>query len=167
MRVIRIIELPAVEAAWLRARTWWDGLSPRERVLVGTLGALLAIAILVFGVVKPLQAARAAALADIRTYETLNARIRAAGTLGPSTLPAQRTGAPEDILNQSAAAFGLVIQVEAVPGGVRATVPEGNYEAVVNWMADIARTSSLTATRVDLQRRDVPGRVFASVEYRG
>lgn len=167
MSVIRIVELPAVEAAWLRARTWWDGLSPRERILVGTLGTLLAVAILVYGVIRPLQAARATALADIRTYETLNARIRAAGTLGPQSTPTQRTGAPQDILQQSAAGFGLVIQVEATPGGVRAIVPEGNYEAVVNWMADVARTSSLTATRVDMQRRDAPGRVFATVEYRG
>lgn len=166
MRVIRIVELPAVEAAWLRARNWWDGLSPRERILVGTLGVLLAIAVLVYGVIRPLQAARAEALADIRTYETLNARIRAAGTLGPSTLPPQRSGAPQDILTQSAAAFGLVIQVETVPGGVRATVADAPYDAVVNWMADVARTSSLAATRVDLQRRDAPGRVFASVEYR-
>lgn len=166
MRMIRIVELPAVDAALLRVATWWDGLSARERILVGTLGALLAAAVLVYGVIRPLQAMRAAALADIRTYETLNARIRAADGLGPRSGPPPRTGTAADIVTQSAGTFGLQVQVEAVPGGVRATVPEASYDSVMNWMADVARTSSLTAARVDLQRRPAPGRVFASVEYR-
>ncbi|SOB86574.1 general secretion pathway protein M [Sphingomonas guangdongensis] len=166
MRVTRIVDLPAIDAAWLRARTWWDGLSPRERVLVGTLGALLAVAVLVWGIIKPLQAARADALADIRTYETLNARIRAAGTLGAPAGPPPRTGAPADMLRQSAGGFGLQPQVEAVPTGVRATIPDGDYAAVVNWMADVARTTPLAATRIDLRRTGVTGRVFAQVEYR-
>lgn len=166
MKVTRIVELPAFEAAWLRARTWWDGLSSREKVLVGTLGVLLALAILVYGVVKPLQAARADAMADIRTYETLNARIRAAGTLGPPAGPPPRTGAPVDMLTQSAAGFGITPQVEATPAGVRATVADGDYAAVVNWMADVARTTPLTATRVDLRRLGTAGRVWAQVEYR-
>ena len=50
-----------------RLRDSWAGLSPRERVAVGVLGALLAVALLVYGVVTPLQAARAQALSDIRS----------------------------------------------------------------------------------------------------
>ena len=102
MRVIRIIELPALDAALLRLSDWWHGLTRREQLLVGTLGVLLAVAILVYGVIKPLQASRAQSLADIRTYETLNARINAAGTLGAPAGPPPRTGAPADILTQSA-----------------------------------------------------------------
>ena len=150
----------------IRTLDWWSALTPRERVLVGTLGTLLALAILIFGIVKPLQASRAQSLADIRTYETLNARINAADALGPPAGPPPRTGAPLDILTQSAQAFGLQVQVEATPTGVRATVADAPYDAVVNWMADVARTSTLAATRVDLQKRPVPGRVFAQIEYR-
>ena len=90
----------------------------------------------------------------------------AAGALGPPAGPPSRTGAPGDILTQSAQAFGLQVQVEATPTGVRATVPDASYDTVVNWMADVARTSGLVATRVDLQKRPAPGRVFAQVEYR-
>ena len=53
---------------------WWAGLSLQERVLVGVLATLLGLAVLIYGVVKPLQAARADAIADIRGFETLNAR---------------------------------------------------------------------------------------------
>ncbi len=150
----------------VRTVDWWSGLTSRERVLVGTLGTLLMLAVLVFGIIKPLQASRAQSLADIRTYETLNARINAADSLGAPAGPPPRTGAPLDVLTQSAQAFGLQVQVEATPTGLRATVADAPYDAVVNWMADLARTSSLTATRVDLQKRPVPGRVFAQVEYR-
>lgn len=163
MRIVRIVEHPAFE----RLRLWWAGLTPRERVLVGTLGALLAIAVLVYGVVKPIQASRAESLADIRTYETLMARVNAAPALGPATGPAPRTGGAGDILTQSAQGFGLQVMVEATPTGVRATVADAPYDAVVNWMADVARTSSLAATRVDLRKAATPGRVVALIEYRG
>jgi general secretion pathway protein M len=166
MRVIRIVELPAVDSALLRLRSWWDGLTRRERVLVGTLGTLLAVAFLIFAIIKPLQASRANSIADIRTYETLNARINAADTLGVSAGPPPRTGTPAEILAQSAGTFGLQVAVEATPGGVRATVADAPYDAVVNWMADVARTSTLTATRVELQKRASPGRVLAQVDYR-
>lgn len=149
----------------VRVTDWWGGLTPRERILVGTLGALLALAILIFGVIKPMQASRAASLADIRTYETLNARINAADALGPPAGPPPRTGAPADMVMQSAQGFGLQVQVEATPTGMRATVPDASYDAAINWMADVARTTGLVATRVDLQKRGV-GRVFAQVEYR-
>ncbi len=162
MRIVRIVEHPAV----VRLNDWWTGLTPRERVLVGTLGTLLAIAFLVYAVIKPIQTSRAQSIADIRTYETLAARINAAPALGPASGPPPRTGSPVDILTQSAQGFRLTPQVEATPGGVRATLADAPYDAVVNWMADIARTSALTATRVDLQKRETPGRVFAQVEYR-
>jgi len=165
VRVIRIIEMPAVDAALARAGLWWNGLSPRERVLVGTLGVLLAIAVVVYGVVKPLQAIRADALADIRTYETLNARIRAAGTLGQAG-PPPRTGPAPAIVTASASSVGLTVTTEATPGGVRASATDAGYDAVLAWLADLARTSGLSVTRVDLQRGSAPGRVNAVVEFR-
>lgn len=153
----------------LRIREWWGGLSPRERWLVGGMLVLLALAILVFGIVKPLQSARAKAIADIRTYETLNARMRAAGTLGPQASAAvqPRTGTPANIVAGAAQAFNLAVQTDAQPGGVRTTVAEGGYDAVMNWLADIAKTSKLAVTRVDIQKRPTPGMVSAVVDFRG
>lgn len=160
-----MIRIVILEGPMARFGAWWDGLSVRERYLVGTLGALLAALILVYGVIKPLQSMRAQALADIRTYETLNARIRAAGVLGPSG-PPPRVGPADGILTASASATGLVASAERIPGGIRATVADASYDSVMTWLADLARTSSLTVTRVDLQRRAEPGRVTAIVEVR-
>lgn len=155
---------------WARVRDWWSGLSQREKWLVGGMLALLALAILIYGIVQPLQSARAAALADIRTYETLNARIRAAGRLGPQSAAAAvqpRTGTPANIVAGAAQAFNLAVQTEPMAGGVRVTVAEGGYEQVMNWLADIARSSTLAVTRVELQKRPTSGMVSAVVEFRG
>lgn len=163
MRVI-LARLPALDAALIRFDVWWGGLSHRERILVGTMGTLLAAVVLIYGVIKPIQSARAAAIADIRTYETLNARILAAGTLAQPQAP-RRQGAPIRIAGDSAAALGLAAIPEVTPGGVRVTIADASYDTLMAWLADLATTSDLRATRVAIQRRPAPGRVSAVVEF--
>ena len=163
MRVIRVIERPAIEAALARFSAWWDGLSPRERILVGTLGTLLALTILIYGVVKPLQAARADALADIRSYETINARLRAAGP-SPRPATAMRSGPPDQIVTQSAAGFGLAPAVTLTGAGADAVLTDAAYESVLQWVADVERTTPLRAARVEITRA-APGRVAARLSF--
>ncbi len=163
---MRIERSPTIDAALVRFQLWWSGLSPRERVLVGTLGAILAAAILVFGIVQPLQAARAEAIADIRSHETLAARVRAAGTLvAPGTQPKLSDGPPIEAAQAAASAAGL--SVTLTPGGAGATgqVAEASYEAVVGWIAAVERTTVLRARRVEMTKGSAPGRVSANVEF--
>lgn len=163
MRLI-LARMPALDAALIRFDGWWSALSRRERILLGVLATLLAGLILVFGVVKPLQSARAAALQDIRTYETLTARIRAAGTLSANQ-PQRRQGSPSDVILGSAPGFGLAATVAPLSGGARATIADGSYESVLGWLADLSATSSLRITRIDIQRGAAPGRVTATVDF--
>lgn len=166
MSVVRIIRMPALEAALLKAELWWSGLSTRERWLVGTLGGLLAAVILVFGIVKPLQAARAEALADIRTYETLTARVRAAGVLvAPAQRPQLRAEPPAQAVEAAAREAGLTATVAPGGAGLSASVAEAPYEAVVGWIANVERTTPLRARRVELRKAAAPGRVAGSVEF--
>lgn len=165
MRVLRIVRTPALESAIARFDGWWNQRSPRERVMLSVLAALLAILILVFGVIGPLQRARATALADIRTYETINARLRAAGPLGgPRTGPA-RTGPPAQVLSVSAAGFGLSPRVEAIPGGVRAVLTDAPYDSVISWLGDLGATAKLRVRRVSLQRGSSGGHVNATIGF--
>jgi len=161
---ILIARMPALDAALIRFDNWWSGLSRREQWLVAVLGGLLALVVLVYGVVKPLQAARADALADIRTYETLTARIRAAGTL-TTAQPARRQGPPAQVLSSSATTFGLVAAPETIPGGVRVTLADASYDSLVAWLADLSATSDLRVRRIAIQKRPTPGRVSASVDF--
>ncbi|MCW3847451.1 type II secretion system protein M [Sphingomonas sp. LB-2] len=160
---ITIIRLSAFESAIARFDAWWDGRSPRERVMLSVLGTLIGGIVLVYGVIFPLQNARARAFADIRTYETLNARIRAAGALSPQRA-APRTGDPLSVVNSSGASFGVVAQVTPIPGGARATIADASYDSLVAWLADLGATSKLTVRRVELTRR-APGRVAAVVDF--
>ena len=163
MRVI-LARLPALDAALIRFDAWWSGLSRRERILLGVLATLLAGVVLIYGMIKPLQSARAEALSDIRTYETLSARIRAAGTLGAPSAP-RRQGPPAQVVSSSATSFGLVAAPEALPGGVRATIADGTYESLIAWLADLSATSDLRVRRLSIQRRPTAGRISASVDF--
>lgn len=163
MRLV-ITRMPALDAALLRLDNWWSGLSRRERILVSVLGTLLIFAALVFGVIKPLQAARADALADIRTYETLSARVRAAGTL-TTTRTQRRQGPPAQVASSSATSLGLVVTPEAIPGGIRVTIADASYDTLMAWLADLGASSDLRIRRVSIQRRPTAGRVSASVDF--
>lgn len=163
---MKIERSPTIDAAVLRVQLWWSGLSPRERVLVGTLGMLLGGLVLVFGIVRPLQGARADAIADIRSHETLAARVRAAGTLvAPGSQSRLSDGPPIEAAQAAASAAGL--SVTLTPGGAGATgqVAEASYEAVVGWIAAVERTTILRARRVEMIKGGAPGRVVASVEF--
>ena len=165
MRLI-LARMPALDAALIRFDGWWTGRSRREQAMLGVLALFLAALVLVYGVVKPLQAARASALQDIRTYETLTARIRAAGTLSPSQ-PQRRQGSPAEVINGSVGGFGLAATVAPIPDGARATIADGSYDSVMAWLADLSATSTLRIRRVDLQRRPEPGRASATVDFGG
>ncbi|MEP9359845.1 type II secretion system protein M [Sphingomonas sp. KR3-1] len=165
MRLI-LARMPALDAALIRFDAWWSTRSPRERLMFGVLAALLAGVILVYGVVKPLQSARASALQDIRTYETLTARIRAAGTLSASQ-PQRRQGSPNDVILGSAPSFGFTPVVAPISGGARATIADASYDSLMAWLADLSATSSLRVTRVEIQRRPDAGRVSAVVDFGG
>ncbi|RYE04287.1 MAG: type II secretion system protein M [Sphingomonadales bacterium] len=148
-----------------RFDTWWSALSRRKRILTGTMAALLAAVVLIYGVIKPLQSARADAIADIHTYETLNARILAAGTL-TRTPAVRRQGDPLRVASDSAAALGLTVAPQAIAGGgVRVAIADANYDNLMAWLADLAATSDLRATRATIQRGRAPGRVSAVVDF--
>lgn len=166
MSAIRITRSPTLDAWGAKIGSWWSGLSPRERWLVGSLGGIVGALALVFLVVQPLQAARADALADIRTYETLTARVRAAGTLvTKGSQPQQRSGAPAEAAQAAAGEAGITVTVVPGAAGLTAQITEAPYEAVVGWISNVERTTPLRARKVELRKGAGAGRVSASVEF--
>lgn len=156
-------QLPTLDAALIRFDAWWARLSSRERLLFGGLATLLALAALVFVVIKPLQAARAEAVADIRTYETLSARIRAAGTLSASPT-VRREGPPAQVASAAATTFGLAVMPEPMAGGVRVAIADASYDSLLAWLADLSGTSDLRVRNLRITRQPTPGRVAATLE---
>lgn len=166
MSGIRITRSPMLDAWGAKIGDWWTGLSSRERWLVGTLGGIVGALALVFLVVQPLQAARADALADIRTYETLTAKVRAAGVLTPpGAKPQMREGAPTDMAQAAAGEAGIVASIARSESGLTAQVADAPYEGILGWIASIERTTPLRARKVELNKGGAAGRVSARVEF--
>ncbi|GGE79755.1 MULTISPECIES: type II secretion system protein GspM [Sphingomonas] len=151
----------------VRGRSWWMDRSPRERVMLAVLGGVAVIALMLVLVVKPLQAARGQALADIRTYETLSAGLVAAG---PAVRPAgtARTGPVAQILTTTAAGFGLTVQRVEPEGGRTRVVMDGvPYDATIRWLADLETGGGVTLAELRLDRGTAPGTVNVQLVVQG
>jgi general secretion pathway protein M len=135
---------------WGRGTRWWDERSLREQVLIGTFAALAMLALLLVCVIRPLEAKRAHAAADIRTYDMLATRLRAAG---PGLGNAQAQGASLDIITQSAAVAGLSVQqIAPEDGRTRIVFADAPFETIVRWVAALERSSRLRVGEARITR---------------
>jgi len=159
-----------------RVLLWWQGLSSRERWLVGSLVPLLLGVLLHVALVEPLQrsvrtltVAREARIAGLQRLEALAAEARALQ---------QRGGAPRGTLtsgvslltslDETARAAGLGPQVERiVPVGAReaSVVLRGALQAdLLGWLVQLRTMSGVEVRRATLDRAEVPGTVNAGLE---
>ena len=68
-------------------------------------------------------------------------------------------------MQAAAQSQALSVAVELSGGGVRAVVTEGEYAKVVNWLADVNRSSGLAVTSARIARRPTAGMVQAEVTF--
>lgn len=157
---------PTVQPAWQKAVAWWQGRSVREQWLLGVVGAALAVWLLAVTVILPIQRARATALADIRTYESLSARIRSAGTLAASSAPPQAGGPPVAMLSTTATQFGIVPVVNSDAEGLRVTVGDAPFDALIRWIAAVEQSTPLRVEKMRLTRKPANGVISAELTVR-
>lgn len=136
------MRLASLEPWWDRGTAWWSGRSQREQVLLGALAGLGILALLLIAVVRPLETARAQAAADIRTYEMLALRVRAAGPgLGVASA---RKGAPSAVVAASAATASVNVErVEPEGGRLTVVLAPAPFDNVLRFVADLEQTSAL------------------------
>ena len=156
---------PTFQPAWAKTVAWWQARGSREQWLLGILAGLLALWLLAVTVILPIQRARASALADIRTYETLTARLHSAGTIG-ATPQTQASGPPNMILSNTASQFGIVPVINNDVSGLRVMVADAPYDAVMRWIAAVEQSSSIRVTKMRLARRPASGFVSAELMVR-
>lgn len=142
------------------AEGWWRARDRREQLLLAILGGVALIVLFVTLVVRPLQAERAAALADIRAYATVSARLRAAGPISAVGTP--RTGDLAAIVRASASQFAVPIRAATPEGAaVRVQALGVAYEVLVRWLAELDRTDGVRVARLSLVKAAAPGDVDA------
>ena len=138
-----------------RWASFWEARSAREQLLLGTLAAIGLVALLLVAVVKPLESSRARAAADIRTYDMLAVRLKAAG---PVTGGAVRRGPPSELVSQAAAAAGLAVQrIEPEGGRTNVVLADAPFDAVVRFVAEIEKTSALRVSEARIERSATGG----------
>jgi general secretion pathway protein M len=154
------MKLGALDPWWDRGTLWWSDRSQREQRLLGALAVIGLVALLLVAVVKPLEAARATATAEIRTYDMLAMRLRAAG---PGLGAAVRRGPPATVVAASAGATGVNVQrVEPEGGRLTVVLADAPFDAVLRFVADLERTSALRVAEARIEQSNSgPGLVTA------
>ena len=126
----------------LRFRTWYTGLTERERRLVAIAAGLAALVLLVFGIVLPLGRAHDAA--HVRHAAAVEASSRLLAQLAALVAPgAQRSvvaGPVAQVVASSADSAGLVLQSNQ-PRGNDATlivIPTARPAGALAWIDSLA-----------------------------
>ncbi|WP_136163421.1 type II secretion system protein GspM [Sphingomonas flavalba] len=146
-------------------RAWWRDREPRERLLLGVLGGLLAATMLWLGIVKPLFTARAETRTEIATLERLNARLRSAPAAGQG--PAQLSGPPATIVQTAAAQAGVTIaRSEADGARTRAIVEAAPFPAVMQWLAALDAQAGVAVAETRIARGAAAGMVSVTLVFR-
>lgn len=127
-------------------RTWWHGLSARERWLVGIAAAICAAALLWYAVLMPtttgLTSARERHQIAVERHAGMAARVRLAAqaqTAGPPA--AGSSGRVDLLLSQSAAEQGFILSRNDVVGDNASSIAIGNSRAgaLLTWIGVLER----------------------------
>lgn len=138
------------------------GLTARERVLLGDGAALLAAALVIWGIWQPMRSHNAAELARIGRYDHMIAAL--------ARLPAraQTVSDPRPIATivaQTAAAQGLqVLRLDTPkPDSATLTLQDAPFETLVLWIDGLNRDAGLGVTAVTIRRAAAAGSVSADL----
>ena len=143
--------------------TAMDGRTPRERLLIAAVGALLLVWAAFAMVWQPLLAHRATLEADILRTDQLLARVR---RLPPSsgTAPVTDDRPLSVIATTTAGDIGLEVRrLQPQGDAVQVVVDEAPFDFVLLWIAALERDHGLRLTDLTLTRRPAPGTVAATL----
>lgn len=153
---------PSVEVWLVRSRSWWSTRQPRERMLMTGLVVLIGVFLFVNGVWGPLRDARRTAHQDIRVYDDLASRLRAAGPTLRSPSTAIRSGSIQAVVTLTAGESALAIRQIEQEGAATTVVLDGvNFAALIAWLDRLERDQGISVTRAAIERQIAPGVVNA------
>lgn len=160
----RAIGLPPFAEGLIRdGRTWWEARALREQVLLLCLATTLVLGAFIGGFVTPLQAVRAEARSDIRLYDSLAVRLRAAGPeLNEQVTRAALTGSVQAIASSTAGELALPIrQIEQQGAVTNVTLSDVDFTRLMRWLDRLDQEAGITVTSARIERQTLPGVVNA------
>lgn len=155
-------------------REWFDGLAPRERLLVSCAAALLVFAVVVIGVIRPVVSGRSRAQDQLADKRAILADIeRVAARFGPqaggSGVAAQPSGESLVVLvDRSTRSRGLGPYLKRnEPDGsanIRLRFENAPFDDLVNWLVEMQVTQGISVVNATADPGQDTGRVSANLQ---
>jgi general secretion pathway protein M len=154
-----------------KLRAWYGGLQEREQRVVAVGSVVLAILILVFGILVPLQSAVSNSVArnaskreDLAWMQVNAAEVRSA----VNQIPADTGEAPVVLVDRVGREAGLAAALRGTQPngtGVRVQLEAAPFDALVTWLATLDERYGLAIESITLDRAARPGVVNASITF--
>jgi general secretion pathway protein M len=154
-----------------KLRAWYEGLQQREQRMVSIGAIAVALLILIFGILMPLQSAVSTAVASNDTkredlaWMQVNAPvIRAAG----GQAAAETGEAPVVLVDRVGRESGLANALRGTQPngtGVRVQLEAAPFDTVVAWLAALDEHYGLAVESITVDRGARPGIVNASITF--
>jgi general secretion pathway protein M len=152
-------------------RDWFQGLAPRERVLVVAAAILAAVAVVYAGVVEPVYGARARAAESVARHRQLLADIEGvARRFGPQSAQPAASGSADSLVvvvdrstrEASLSAFLKRNQPEGA-AAIRLRFENVPFDQLLEWLAAAQSADGLRATAATFDPSGEPGRVNSNI----
>ena len=155
----------------MNAREWLNSLAPRERNLVYVAAGVLAVAVLFFAVVMPLQtmsARRATRVeqkgADLEWMRQVAPQVAAAAAAGGGAKSGESLVVLVDRTGREAGLGGsLRDQSPSGEHGLRLRLEGAPFDALVAWLASLQQQYGVTIEAASIDAAGAPGLVNASL----
>lgn len=151
-------------------KTWFLGLAPRERLLIGGGAAVVVLLLVYLLVIEPLQQRRAVLERGVIAQRELLTWMRDAVVplRGNASAPNDNRGQSLFVVvDRSARATVLAGALQRVQpegqGNVRAWFNDAPFDDLVRWIATLQREHGVTVNTLSVERADTAGLVNARV----
>ena len=154
---------------------WWAGLAPRERVILGGGGIVLALVLIYLMIWEPIATKReqvradiSALSADLAWMQQVAGQVkRRAAQQGNQSSAAAAGGSVLTLVEVSARAAGLHETLERVQPegqGARIWFAETGFDGLLNWLGELEQRHGLQVSQLAVDAGNAPGRVTARIK---
>ena len=147
----------------------YDTLSPREQQLV-KFGGIAAIAILIFGVLLPLDSSVAKAKSRVSKKQADLVWMRGAAPVLATIGPSHQGGNGESLLvivDRSARESGLEKALAGTepsgPGGIQVRLEKASFDGMIGWLSRLSQQNGIGVDGATIDTAGAPGVVNAAI----
>jgi type II secretory pathway component PulM len=150
----------------------YDTMSPREQQLV-KYGSIAAIAMLIFGVLLPLDSSVAKARSRVSQKQSDLVWMRGVAPVLAASAPTHQGGNGESLLvivdrsaRESALGKALAGTEPSGPGGIQVRLEKASFDAMIGWLSRLSQQNGISVDGATIDTAGAPGVVNAAIVLR-